>query len=45
MISAMGYFPPEYYRFEGFCSPSAGLKFTDIPNGAFSKVPVAGWCQ
>ena len=28
-------------------SPSAGLKFADIPNGlaAVSKVPVAGWAQ
>ena len=31
----------------GFLSPSAGLKFADIPNGlaAVSKVPVAGWAQ
>ena len=31
----------------GFLSPSAGLKFADIPNGlaAISKVPVAGWAQ
>ena len=28
-------------------SPSAGLKFADVPNGlaAVSKVPVAGWAQ
>ena len=31
----------------GFLSPSASLKFADIPNGlaAVSKVPVAGWAQ
>eukprot|EP00439_Symbiodinium_sp_Y106_P025616 s5838_g3.t1 len=31
----------------GYCAPSAGLKFTDIPNGlaALSKVPGAGWTQ
>ena len=31
----------------GFLSPSAGLKFADIPNGlaAISKVPMAGWAQ
>ena len=34
-------------RRPGFLSPSAGLKFADIPNGlaAVSKVPVAGWAQ
>ena len=46
MIAAMGYITPEYC-FEGYCSPSTGLRFTNIPNGlgALSKVPVAGWCQ
>merc|ERR1712226_1418531 len=31
----------------GYLSPSAGLKFSDIPNGlgAISKVPNAGWAQ
>ena len=31
----------------GYLSPSAGLKFADIPNGlaAISKVPTAGWAQ
>eukprot|EP00930_Biecheleria_cincta_P094413 TRINITY_DN854_c0_g1_i9.p1 TRINITY_DN854_c0_g1~~TRINITY_DN854_c0_g1_i9.p1 ORF type:complete len:236 (+),score=52.54 TRINITY_DN854_c0_g1_i9:653-1360(+) len=31
----------------GYLSPSAGLKFADIPNGlaAISKVPAAGWAQ
>merc|ERR1712151_805407 len=34
-------------KFPGFLSPSAGLKFADIPNGlaAISKVPAAGWAQ
>jgi hypothetical protein len=46
IIAAMGYITPEYC-FEGYCSPSTGLRFTNIPNGlgALSKVPVAGWCQ
>merc|ERR1712060_755635 len=31
----------------GYITPSAGLKFADIPNGlaAISKVPAAGWGQ
>ena len=31
----------------GYLSPSAGLKFADVPNGlaAISKVPAAGWAQ
>merc|ERR1711933_221744 len=31
----------------GYLSPSAGLKFADVPNGlgAISKVPAAGWGQ
>merc|ERR1711933_450196 len=34
-------------KFPGYLSPSAGLKFADIPNGlaAISKVPAAGWGQ
>ncbi|CAE7824432.1 FCPF, partial [Symbiodinium microadriaticum] len=47
LLATMGYIVPEYFRFPGYCSPSAGLKFTDIPNGlaALSKVPGAGWTQ
>ena len=32
-------------KFPGYLSPSAGLKFADVPNGlaAISKVPAAGW--
>jgi len=47
MIAAMGYITPEFSRFPGFCSPSAGVKFSDVPNGlaAISKVPATGWAQ
>merc|ERR1719436_1234102 len=47
MYACMGYIAPEYFRFPGFLSPSAGLKFADVPNGlaAFSKVPLNGWLQ
>merc|ERR1719352_1225705 len=47
MIACVGYITPEFVKWPGYCSPSAGLKFVDIPNGlaAFSKVPGAGWLQ
>eukprot|EP00931_Biecheleriopsis_adriatica_P021698 TRINITY_DN1411_c0_g1_i7.p1 TRINITY_DN1411_c0_g1~~TRINITY_DN1411_c0_g1_i7.p1 ORF type:complete len:1354 (-),score=322.33 TRINITY_DN1411_c0_g1_i7:208-4269(-) len=47
MFATLGYIVPEYVRFPGFCSPSQGIKFEDIPNGlsALSKVPGAGWVQ
>merc|ERR1712176_1019916 len=47
MIAAMGYITPEYFRFEGYCSPSEGLSFDQIPNGlgALSVLPIAGWLQ
>merc|ERR1719370_2828487 len=48
MLATMGYIPPEITgKLPGFLSPSAGLKFADIPNGlaAISKVPAAGWGQ
>merc|ERR1719159_472618 len=47
MIAATGYIVPEYFKFPGFISPSAGLSFADIPNGlaAISKVPTLGWAQ
>eukprot|EP00930_Biecheleria_cincta_P094406 TRINITY_DN854_c0_g1_i12.p1 TRINITY_DN854_c0_g1~~TRINITY_DN854_c0_g1_i12.p1 ORF type:complete len:238 (+),score=45.43 TRINITY_DN854_c0_g1_i12:266-979(+) len=44
----MGYITPEITgKLPGYLSPSAGLKFADIPNGlaAISKVPAAGWAQ
>jgi hypothetical protein len=47
MWAAMGYIAPEYFKWPGYLSPSAGLKFADVPNGlaALSKVPVSGWLQ
>ena len=42
MLATMGYITPEITgKFPGYLSPSAGLKFVDIPNGlaAISKVP------
>merc|ERR1719224_98095 len=48
MLATMGYITPEITgKLPGYLSPSAGLKFADIPNGlgAISKVPNAGWAQ
>merc|ERR1712172_470420 len=48
MLATMGYMTPEITgKLPGYLSPSAGLKFADIPNGlaAISKVPSAGWAQ
>merc|ERR1712203_115252 len=47
MIACLGYIVPEYFKFPGFLSPSAGLKFEDVPNGlkALSKVPSSGLLQ
>merc|ERR1711920_888533 len=47
MLACLGYITPEFYKFPGYCSPSAGVKFADIPNGlgALSKVPGFGWMQ
>jgi len=47
MFAAMGFITPEYYKFPGYLSPSANLKFADVPNGlaAIGKVPVEGWLQ
>merc|ERR1712060_892056 len=47
MWAAMGYIAPEYFKWPGYLSPSAGLKFADVPNGlaALSKVPLSGWLQ
>merc|ERR1719327_1697533 len=43
----MGYITPEYFKFPGFLSPSAGIRFEDVPSGlaALSKVPGAGISQ
>merc|ERR1712078_512123 len=48
MMATMGYITPEITgKLPGYLSPSAGLKFEDIPNGlaAVSKVPTLGWAQ
>merc|ERR1719238_463343 len=47
MIAATGYIVPEYFKWPGMISPSAGLQFADIPNGmaALGKVPALGWVQ
>ena len=48
MLGTMGYINPDITRkLLGFLSPSAGLKFGDIPNGlaAISKVPAGGGGQ
>merc|ERR1719333_1526457 len=47
MLACMGYIVPEYFRFDGYLSPSTGLKFADLPNGlqATSKVSPVGWLQ
>jgi hypothetical protein len=37
----------ENYRLTGYLSPSANLKFEDVPNGlaALDVVPLLGWVQ
>merc|ERR1740123_1684957 len=48
MLATMGYITPELTgKWPGTLSPSAGLKFSEIPNGlaAVSKVPAVGWLQ
>merc|ERR1719330_197182 len=48
MLACMGYITPELTgKFPGELSPSAHLKFSEIPNGlkAVSVVPIAGWVQ
>merc|ERR1719217_1915777 len=47
MWAAVGYIVPEYLRWPGYCSPSEGLKFADIPNGlgALSKLSGNGLLQ
>merc|ERR1712125_87611 len=48
MLATMGYITPEITgKLPGYLSPSAGLKFDDVPNGlaAIAKVPSAGWLQ
>merc|ERR1712178_80318 len=47
MFACLGYMTPEYVKFPGYLSPSASLRFEDVPNGleAFSTVPFLGWVQ
>jgi len=47
MLATMGYITPEFFKWPGYLSPGAGLKFSEIPNGlaALGKVPFAGWIQ
>jgi len=48
MLATMGYITPELTgKWPGDLSPSAGVKFADVPTGlaAISKVPALGWAQ
>merc|ERR1712066_89353 len=47
MLACLGFIVPEYFRFPGYCSPSEGVQFSDIPTGlaALFKVPGYGWVQ
>jgi len=48
MLATIGMVWPDIFgKFDGFLSPSAGLKFEDVPSGigAVTVVPLAGWLQ
>merc|ERR1719223_310252 len=47
MAATVGMLVQQTTRFEGLLSPSADLKFSDVPNGlgALNAVPLEGWCQ
>jgi len=47
MFATIGYITPEYFKWPGYLSPSADLKFVDVPNGlkALSVMPTAGIAQ
>merc|ERR1712186_118620 len=48
MVATIGMVAPDLFgRLRGYLSPSANLKFTDIPSSidAIYKVPLAGWLQ
>merc|ERR1719235_2832001 len=47
MAASLGYIAQECLRFPGYLSPSAGLKFADLPNGiaGLKAVPPAGLFQ
>ncbi len=47
MAATLGMLVQQTSRFEGYLSPSANLKFSDVPNGlgALDVVPLEGWVQ
>jgi len=47
MMATIGFITPFYSKLPGYLSPSAGVKFADIPNGleAINKIPSGGWVQ
>lgn len=47
MAATVGMLVQQTTRFDGYLSPSADLKFADVPNGlaALKAVPLEGWCQ
>lgn len=47
MIATIGYFVPEYFKFDGYLAPAFKLQFKDIPSGlaAITRVPHQGWEQ
>merc|ERR1712056_15944 len=47
MWACIGYIVPEYFKWPGYLSPNAGIKFAEVPAGlaALSKVPAVGWTQ
>ena len=47
MAATLGMLVQQTSRFTGYISPSANLKFEDIPNGlgALKAVPLEGWVQ
>jgi len=47
MAATLGMLVQQTTHFQGYISPSANLKFEDIPNGlgALKAVPIEGWAQ
>jgi len=48
MVATIGMVVPDLFgKFDGYLSPSLGLRFSDIPSSidAVGKVPVEGWLQ
>jgi len=47
MMATIGYIAPFYGTFEGYLSPSKGIKFADLPMGvqAATKIPSGGFVQ